>query len=89
MSDTASAPSASAACATAATSAVFGVSLTIRTLLVSGRTARSSAPSDAGSAPMSSPVLTFGHETFSSIAATSSRASSASTSCATSRPSSP
>ena len=80
ISDTASAPAASAASATRATSAVFGVSFTISGLAVRGRTSASIAPSSAGSAPMSSPVFTFGQETFSSIAATSSRASTASTS---------
>ncbi len=73
ISETASAPEASAACATSATSAVFGVSFTISGLAVSGRTSSSNRASSAGSAPMSRPVRTLGHDTFSSIAATSGR----------------
>ena len=82
ISDTASAPPSSAASAQAATSAAFGVSFTISGLPVRGRTARTTSSSWRGSAPMSSPVFTFGHDTFSSIAAISCRASQASTSSA-------
>ena len=84
ISETASAPCASAAAATAAGDAQFGVSLTISGLAVSGRTASSSAAVSPGSAPMISPVSTFGQETLSSSAATSSRSANASTSVATS-----
>ena len=69
----------------AATSAVFGVSLTISGLAVSGPHARRRrARARAGSAPMSRPVSTFGQETFSSIAAISARSSQAPTSSASS-----
>ena len=71
ISDTASAPPASAPAAHAATSAVLGVSLTISGLALQRAQRRaSSASSSRGSAPMSSPVATFGHDTLSSIAAT-------------------
>ncbi len=73
ISDSALAPAASAALATAGTSVAFGVSFTISGLAVSGRTRSSSAATSAGSAPITSPVSTFGHETFSSSAATSAR----------------
>ena len=84
MSETASAPWRSAAAATAAGDAQLGVSFTISGLAVRGRTASSSAAVSPGSAPISSPVLTFGHETLSSIAATSARAATAATSSPTS-----
>ena len=80
ISETASAPPASAARAHAGTSAVFGVSLTTIGLAVRGRTVRTTRSSSAGTAPMSSPVFTFGHETLSSTAATASRSPTASTS---------
>ena len=84
MSETASAPCCSAAAATAAGEAQLGVSLTISGLAARGRTASSSAAVSPGSAPISSPVLTFGHETLSSSAATSGRAENAATSAPTS-----
>ena len=83
-SETASAPCCSAAAATAAGEAQFGVSFTISGFAVRGRTASSSAAVSPGSAPISSPVFTFGHETLSSSAATSSRSANAATSVATS-----
>ena len=65
---TASAPCCSAAAATSAGDAQLGVSLTINGFSEIGRTTSSSPASSRGSAPMTSPVLTFGHETLSSIA---------------------
>ena len=81
---TASAPCCSAAAATSAGEAQLGVSLTINGFSEIGRTTSSSAASSLGSAPMTSPVLTFGHETLSSIAETSSRSLKAATRRATS-----
>ena len=49
-----------------------------------GRTRSSNALSSRGSAPITMPVSTFGQETFSSSAATSSRSANAPTSSATS-----
>ena len=64
-----------AACAQAATSAVFGVSFTISGLCVcAAHGAHDLLAAARGSAPMSRPVLTFGQDTFSSIAAISARA---------------
>ena len=83
-SDSASAPPASAARPHAATSAVFGVSLTISGLPVAGRTRATTRSSSAGTAPMSRPVATLGHDTFSSIAAISARSSQAAASSASS-----
>ena len=68
MSETALAPSRSAAIATAGTSEALGVSLTISGLSVSGLTALISRATSSGSAPMTSPVSTFGQETLSSSA---------------------
>ena len=73
ISETASAPPCSAATATAAGSATFGVSFTISGFAVSGRSASSSAAVSAGCSPTIRPEWTFGQETLSSIAATSSR----------------
>ncbi len=80
ISDTASAPPSSAASATAAGSAVFGVSFTISGFSVSGRRAEQSASVSAGCSPTIRPDLTFGQETLSSIAATSSRSPTPATS---------
>ena len=74
ISETASAPPSSAATATASGSATFGVSFTISGFSVSGRSASSSASVSLGCSPTISPEWTLGQETFSSIAATSSRA---------------
>ena len=79
ISETASAPPSSAATATAAGSATFGVSLTINGFSVSGRSASSSAAVSPGCSPTISPEWTLGQETLSSIAATSSRSATAST----------
>ena len=84
ISETASAPCCSAAAATSAGDAVFGVSLTINGLVVCGRTASSRWASSTGSAPNIRPVLTFGQETLSSSAVTSSRSAKARTRVATS-----
>ena len=84
ISETASAPWASAAAATSPGAAQLGVSLTISGLAVCGRTASISAAVSPGSAPMIRPVLTFGQETLSSSAATSGRSPKAATSSATS-----
>ena len=84
ISETASAPDASAAAATAPTSVAFGVSLTISGLRLRGRTCSSSAAVSPGSAPMTRPLSTLGQDTLSSSAATSSRAANASTSLPTS-----
>ena len=72
ISETASAPPSSAATATAAGSATFGVSFTISGFSVSGRSASSSAAVSAGCSPTIRPEWTLGQETLSSIAATSS-----------------
>ena len=80
ISETASAPPSSAATATAAGSATFGVSLTISGFAVRGRSASSSAAVSSGCSPTISPEWTLGQDTFSSIAATSSRPPTASTS---------
>ena len=77
ISETASAPPSSAATATAAGSATFGVSFTISGFAVSGRSASSSAAVSAGCSPTIRPEWTLGQETFSSIAATSSRSADA------------
>ena len=74
ISETASAPPSSAATATAAGSATFGVSFTISGFSVSGRSASSSAAVSSGCSPTIRPEWTLGQETLSSIAATSSRA---------------
>ena len=71
MSDTASAPASSAAAATAAGSAALGVSLTTIGSSVSGRTRSTARAVSPGSAPITSPLSTFGHDTFSSSIATS------------------
>ena len=84
MSETASAPCCSAAAATSPGEVQFGVSFTISGLPVSGRMTSISAAVSAGSAPITMPVFTFGHDTLSSSAATSSRSANA----ATSRPTS-
>ena len=65
---------------------MFGVSLTISGLLVAGRTRATTRSSSAGTAPMSRPVATLGHETFSSTAAISERSSQAAVSSASSSP---
>ena len=80
ISETASAPCASAAAATSAGDAQLGVSLTISGFVVRARTASSSAATSAGSAPNIRPVLTFGQETLSSSAVTSGRSATVSTS---------
>ena len=77
ISETASAPPSSAATATAAGSATFGVSFTISGFAVSGRSASSSAAVSAGCSPTIRPEWTLGQETLSSIAATSSRSPTA------------
>ena len=73
ISETASAPWASAAAATSAGDAQLGVNLTISGFAVRARTASSRRASSPGSAPNIKPVLTLGHETLSSSAVTSSR----------------
>ena len=80
MSDTASAPEPSAAAATACGSDAFGVSLTISGFSVSGRVRSTARAVSAGSAPITSPVSTLGHDTFNSIIATSSHSPTRSTS---------
>ena len=77
ISDTASAPASCAAWATAGTSVAFGVSLMISGLAVSGLTRSEQARHLSGSAPIIRPVSTFGQETFSSSALTSSRSANA------------
>ena len=80
ISETESAPEASAATATAAGSATLGVSLTISGFAVSGRSASSSFAVSAGCSPTISPEWTLGQETLSSSAATSSRSATPETS---------
>ena len=77
--ETESAPPSSAATATAAGSATLGVSLTISGFGVSGRSASSNAAVSVGCSPTIRPEWTLGQETFSSMAATSSRAATAET----------
>ena len=84
ISETASAPASCAARATAPGSVALGVSLTISGLPVSGRTRSRRAAVSEGSAPMTSPLSTLGHDTLSSSATTSSRSAKAATSVATS-----
>ena len=73
ISERASAPPCSAAKAIVSGSATFGVSLTISGFEVSGRTAVSKPSVSDGCWPTISPDSTLGHETLSSIAATSGR----------------
>ena len=77
ISEIASAPASSAAAATPAGSAAVGVSFTITGFPATARTRSTAAAVSAGSAPITSPVSTFGHETFSSTIATSSRSPTA------------
>src|SRR5260370_990347 len=70
MADTASAPAASTARATATMSVTFGVSLTISGSRVTARTAEVSSAARSGSTPTGRPLATCGHEMFSSSPAT-------------------
>ena len=84
ISETASAPASWAAAATASGSLAFGVSLTISGRSESVRTRSTALAVSAGSAPITSPVSTFGQETLSSIIDTSVRSPTAATSSASS-----
>ena len=82
INETASAPPASAAAAIAAGSATLGVSFTISGFSLRGRICSSRATISAGCSPTMRPDLTLGQETLSSIAATSLREPTRSTSVA-------
>ena len=71
MRESASAPASTAACATDTMSVTFGESFTTRTCGVAARTFETSPRRSSALFPkIMPPLTTFGHDTFSSIAAT-------------------